>query len=661
MKKWKRVISLLSSVLMLASFAPQGLAEEETVAEPEVLFYRDYEEYTGGANVVNDGKQFGTMTWAFNNYGKSIPEQGFDGQGLKFKGSYGSESARIPESVKNGILYFTLLSEGSDDAKVGNFYFGQNRADMAFFGWRAGQFYYVGNKSWGSTGNLGMQGANTSYKIDIVINLDDQTRDVYINGLNIYSGTSMAVDPRSTVITLSPDNGMLIDDFAAVNYPAGTTPATFSVESAEADAKADKIRVMLKSDAYDSDGKNGEAMEAPYGITLVNENVSNSPYMIAEDSFTVDGMNVLSVERGLRSGEYVLEVDGDIKYGEEYTVHAKADLTDILGSTLNPLADGVTITAQDEFLAQMKDTADGVVVKFNEALYNFWDLKAGAEVKNLYNGKTGKVTLTKKTEDTVLVSGYDFEEGDEYTIILPENLRGISGNTIENNKATFNLGAGGYLKKLNLVDIQGEEHSLEDINPVALDEMEFTFTEDVEAEKYVQNIKITDSESNEEFTDYVAECSGNTATLKLNSILAGGKTYKISITGLRKDYEIALKTEEAAFKRLPVLYLDSEGKKIKSMGDINAGDTVTVRLDFVNATTTSQSFLASACLFSGQEMIGFGCEEVLMDSVADGGSGKFSKEFTFEVSKVTGDLKLKGYMWSMNDGKFAPLEPASVF
>ena len=109
------------------------------------------------------------------------------------------------------------------------------------------------------------------------------------------------------------------------------------------------------------------------------------------------------------------------------------------------------------------------------------------------------------------------------------------------------------------------------------------------------------------------------------------------------------------------MYLDSEGKKIKSMDDINAGDTVTVRLDFVNATEESQSFLASACLFSGQEMIGFGCEEVLMDSVADGGSGKFSKEFTFEVSKVTGDLKLKGYMWSMNDGMFAPLEPASVF
>lgn len=75
-KKIKRKPSLLTAVLMLGSFTPESLAEGETEqsagAEPEVLFYRDYEEYTGGTDIASNGKNHGTMNFAFNEFKKSV-------------------------------------------------------------------------------------------------------------------------------------------------------------------------------------------------------------------------------------------------------------------------------------------------------------------------------------------------------------------------------------------------------------------------------------------------------------------------------------------------------------------------------------------------------------------------------------------------------------
>lgn len=666
MKKLKRKLSLLTALLMLGSFAPQSLAETEAeqnmASEPEVLFYRDYEEYTGGIDIASNGKNHGTMNFLFNEYKKSVPADSFDGIGVKLVASHGSERGYLPDSVGNGILYMTLLSEGSDDPKVGEFYFGQNNADMAFFAWRAGQFTYNNNKAWGSDQpKTAMQGASTSYKIDVVMNLTDQTRDVYINGQLIYGNAKFAADLREGCMTLVAKNGCIIDDFAMVYFPEDVMPQTFSVTKAEADAKADVIRVFLKSDAVDSDGQDGNPIAAPYGITLPNEDAMNASYIVAEDSFNVLGMNVLEVERGLRAGEYVLTVDGDIKTGEEYTVIANSDLVGLMGETLNPLNNGATVTAGEAFSGEVKKTNGNNIIEFNDDVYNIWDYKKGATVKNLYTGETGTVTLSKNSSNSAMISGYDFVSGDEYVITLPDNLRGKGGNTIENNEIAFNLGVGGSLKKLNLVDILGEKHTLADINPVALDALEFNFTNDVEAEEFVSKIKITETATGEEFTDYVAECNDNVATLKLNTILAGGKTYTISITGLIHDYSITVKTEEESFRRLPVQFLDSEGNSLKSMEDVKVGDTVSVKLGFVNSTSETKDFLVSACLFSGQELTGFDFEEVSMDSVADGGTGKKTCEFDFTVEKITGDLKLKGYMWSESDGKFAPIEAVSTF
>lgn len=656
MKKLKKKLSLLTALLMLASFAPQGFAEEETpVAEPEVMIYRDFEDFEKGKQLGNSANDYGVMRILFDGTwtSKTEPVQGRTGKGIDANVNHVSDNFTMTDK-QSGKIYLTYTTESIKGLKPAYYTkIGTNtsKVDCTYFEWKHGEDFGMGSWTNAMNGTLPAELTGLDYyKIDVIIDLTAMRVKAYVNGVEVADRAISNQLPNSSTNMKIQDN-VIFDNLAMVYYADDTAPQTFSVVSGEADVKKDVLRVMLKSDAFDSDGakKGTEGIAADYGITLPGE--------LDTDAFLVQGMEVLEVRRGDRTGEYEISVDGDISPGQEYVVVANDSLTDVLGATLNPVNNGVAITAKNGMTAVVEEN----VIVFSEDVYSTWEYSSGATVKNLYTGERGTATLEKQGADSVMISGYEFEYGDEYEITLPEGIRGINGNTLENSKLIFNLGSGGYLKKLNLVDIQGEEHSLDDINPVALDEMEFTFTDDVEASKYVDAIVITDTESNEEFTDYVAECSGNTATLKLNSILAGGKTYKVSIEGLRKNYEIALKTEEAAFKRLPVLYLDSEGKKIKSMGDINAGDTVTVRLDFVNATTTSQSFLASACLFSGQEMIGFGCEEVLMDSVAEGGSGKFSKEFTFEVSKVTGDLKLKGYMWSMNDGMFAPLAPASVF
>lgn len=659
MKKLKRRLGLITSALILGGSMSAALAQ----SDPEVLLFRDYEDYGGGQYIGNYNNSYGTANWLFNNFKASTAVEGFDGIAAKFGKSDSSEKFYLPDTVENGTVYISFLQTGSDSS-VANFYFGQNSDDIVFFAWHPGQSYYTGNKAWGGTASTGMSGAGTSYKIDVVMTLNDEGcfRSAYINGLNIYENAKMTADLRTGYATMKTDPVSAIDDFSIVYYPEGTEPATFSVKSAEADEKNDQIRVILKSDAYDSDGKKGtEELSAPYGITLPNEDGMNSSYLISEDSFVVEGMNVLSVERGLKSGEYVLTVDGDIKNGMEYTVRARRDLVDIAGSKLNPLADGVTVTAGEPLEAKIKNVSGKAVVEFNDDIYNTWEYAKGASVKDLYTGKTGNVTLSKQSSNQVLISGYAFEEGNEYIITLPAKLRSKGGNTISNNEINFNLAKSGSLSSLRLVDIMGEKHILSDKNPVETDCFEFNFTDDITAENVLDNITITDSASGEELTDFITECEGNTALFKLNRILTGGTTYKISITGLEQEYSISVATENTGFKKLPARFLDADGNELKSMEGLKESDVVSVRLGFVNATAETEAFLASACLFSGQELTGFDFEEVSMAPTVSGGTGKHRSEFKFTVGKNTDSLKLKGYMWANEDGKFSPVEAAEAF
>ena len=94
----------------------------------------------------------------------------------------------------------------------------------------------------------------------------------------------------------------------------------------EADIANRSFSVFLKSDAEDSDGKNGSAIKAPYGISL--ETFDN-------DTFSVSGCTVESVKHGERSGEYIITVLEEISAGEHYEITVDRDASDILGAGIN--------------------------------------------------------------------------------------------------------------------------------------------------------------------------------------------------------------------------------------------------------------------------------------------------------------------------------------
>lgn len=243
--------------------------------------------------------------------------------------------------------------------------------------------------------------------------------------------------------------------------------------------------------------------------------------------------------------------------------------------------------------------------------------------------------------------------GDEYEITLPDAIRGKAGNTLHENTVMFNLGTANSLKKLSLVDIQGNKLDLAEINPVGLDSIELAFTEDVTAAN--ASVTITDSQ-NAVFEAYTVQNSGSTAVLKLDKILAADETYTVSISGLAKAYAITLKTDEAGLERLPVMFLDENDDVLES---ISAGDTVKVRLDFVNSTSEAKNFLASASMFEGFEMTGFGHKDITMQPTSNGGTGKHTEIFTFTAS--ADGVSLNGYMWSIDSGRFAPIESFESF
>ena len=366
MKNLKRVFSALLAMIFVLSAMPAVMAEgEETgsegsaVIEPEIMFYRDFEDYTGGniTNISADGKPYGTFGFVFDTtwgWSTTIAAEGVTGKGfVPNRTSFSSGSLcnkNFPEPVKSatdGKIYITFTSEDIPDVANNGNTAVAGTDGYRYFGFDHGNAYSL--SQYGSSG-ISTAIPETSlknYKIDVIFDLTQNTQATYINNVLISNKAwnSNISNPASSYINFWFENGVIIDNLAMLYYPENIINQNFSLTSAKVNDNG-TISVFLKSDAVDSDGKGSTTkskISAPYGIALPSVGATGEAYALAADTFSVEDLHVTSVTRGTAPGEYVIAVEEEIADNTVYTVSAKAGLTDILGATINSSANSIDV------------------------------------------------------------------------------------------------------------------------------------------------------------------------------------------------------------------------------------------------------------------------------------------------------------------------------
>lgn len=325
--------------------------EPEDDSEPEVMFYRDYEDYTGGNNAnteksldepFNKKGNYGTFKMSGDGSFLNTTEEvsTFDGKGVKFDifTSWNNGYSQLTDGggsltdIYDGTLYISY-DEISDGTNREDVYFTSGGADYAL-SWYPGVRWSPINRNWGSdcTKTEAMLGAGKNHKVEIIIDPDTGEVKRYVNGTYLNTVTIKKTGLKELIFRWA--DGNIIDNLTVVYYPEDVKPQTFSMHPGTVDAENNTISVCLKSNAVDSNGANGNEISAPYGI---------SPKTINETLFTVDGYNVSAVTKGDRSGEYIIKLAEGVTSDGVYTVTYNKDVRDLLGACIDENDKTVTL------------------------------------------------------------------------------------------------------------------------------------------------------------------------------------------------------------------------------------------------------------------------------------------------------------------------------
>lgn len=375
-------------------------------SQPEIMFYRDYEDYTGGNNIYSDtaglgnrNNTYGTLKFNFvsdRGWDTTTVEEGLTGKGFApartdfSKGSL--YQLTFPASVNtktDGKIYITFTSQDiANVANDGNTAVGAKDGHR-YFGFDHGTAYSLGSWSTSAVSDAIPETGAEFYKIDIVFDLEEGLQKTYINNVLVgnKAWNSNIANPAASYIDFWFENGVIIDNIAMLYYPENIVNQTFSLSTYKFNDDG-TISVFLKSDAVDSDGRGvstKSSVSAPYGTALPS--TSSTAYTLGADTFSVDGLTVKGVTRGTVPGEYVIEVEEKIAQNTAYTVTAKAGLTDILGATVNSDANSIEIIDVTEpeimFYRDFEDYEGGNPYNDSKDLkdYGTWGID-GSEMTN---------------------------------------------------------------------------------------------------------------------------------------------------------------------------------------------------------------------------------------------------------------------------------------
>lgn len=368
MLKLKKGLSFLTALAISASCFPMmAMAEGETTVEPEILFYRDYEDYKGGNHQWysdgigdysgNNSKFYGTWNWSIDDSAAkpSMAVDGFDGKAVKYHFSnanlsYSTNQGNFTD-ISDGKLYyaFDMWGDENDDNRAMNLKLvGETDKEIYVLCWYPGVRWCKGNVSWmtGETSTEFMNGVSKKTRVELVIDPKAGTVDKYFNGNFAQQATFTPQTITSATMYISA--GHTMDNFAVVHYPENYTDS-FSVTDAKVNMKDNSISVFLNSNAYDSNGAQvkGDAtfnypIAAPYGVTLASTDTSSFAVAKGDAPLTVTG-----VLKGEANGEYVVSISEPITTGT-YTVSLGDGLKDICANVVNPAENSTTIAVETE-------------------------------------------------------------------------------------------------------------------------------------------------------------------------------------------------------------------------------------------------------------------------------------------------------------------------
>ncbi len=365
---------------------PSDLSDSigRTLTQPNValnvetvrIFYRDYEDYTGGADIVNATGKYGTLagtvtgTWTSN----IKPVTGKNGGGVCFNDASitkasGAWKFRFDKEYTDGMLYVAFDIKATRTPKNNTLAAKETFIKLADntmndTDWTTGLHGFVGigdkktsnvsdntNHLYGAVKNSGWNANDTGYalneethKIEVLFDIKNAVYKYYVDGQFVkefttaYFGVSGCVIQMSNIIDY-------FDTFTIMHYPNGVVnDSNIIAVSAIDDADDKKIKVNFRDSAMG------------FGTVMPN---------FDKDKVTVKAkngspINVSGVTSGEKTGEYIIELETTPSNGE-YIIEFANDLTDTVGRTLVNLTDSSFLTA-----TVVKD-GNTAAVKYNSA------------------------------------------------------------------------------------------------------------------------------------------------------------------------------------------------------------------------------------------------------------------------------------------------------
>ena len=369
----KVFMCVICAVMVTVSALPIVGAQDAESSETGItkIFYRDYEDYTGGIgymSVKSDNGKYGTATLpdalggSFNIAAASA--QGINGKGVCFtKCTTATQNSAVNlnfnTEITSGQLYTAFDMTVNQNAtknfiiKTLNTSGGQN----GFFGisgeatdnYEKFQLFRAANSnSWNGNkiDNVVLESGKT-YKIEITANVspDGTTYNYYIDGV-LVGGSYVQNVTSFKGFTMEISNLLdYFDTFTIMHYPNGVVNDSNIIAVSAIDNTDDKkIKVNFRDSAMG------------FGTVMPN---------FDKDKVTVKAknglpINVSGVTSGEKTGEYIIELETTPSNGE-YLIEFANDLTDTVGRTLVNLTDSSFLTA-----TVVKD-GNTAAVKYNSA------------------------------------------------------------------------------------------------------------------------------------------------------------------------------------------------------------------------------------------------------------------------------------------------------
>lgn len=658
MKKLKKALSLVLALTLTASVLPLTIASAEDVVYPNVLLYRDYEDYTGGSDILNTSDcKYGSLPFVATPSNKftAVMQNGADGKAVKITNINGVRewhvSPAFSSPISEGKFYITYNIQKPADSDIpdnsqhifntmlykGSYYFNQVKIGV---GKSTVDYDTTGKDAVYRTGYYGLIRDENVHKVEIIFDLgetDDSVRGyVYIDGEQkdmIQQDTSTYIDKfRFTFTRLAQ-----FDNVALIHYPNDATN-TFSMKESKYDSTNDAILVSFKSDTT---AKNG--YKAPYTVTL-----SNPTDIEVKDS--EDNEVTVSEVTRTASGEYSIKLEGGTKPGEVYKISGDS-LTDLVGATLKEPAycvipGGLDIIAFDEEYQQDDYAFDTLS---SGKLYFAYDIKRTEE------GKTERVeTVYDLTEQNTL-SGVSIEETDyveikNVTVIhYPENVSSTFSMLGETEANAIKASARDN-KLVVKFKSNASENSLVENQIVKKEAKHPVMLASAEPDDFVV------TKDGTELTDGILSVEAGSVSgeyvITLKDDIKEGSTYTLTLKGEGVKDASGLLSFKASTAEIKV-----PEAKITSIADKTVeGDKVKVSVKYTyEGIREISGFLSSIAVYDGNKMIGFDYKPGAGLTIE---SDNTTCEYEFAKSEVNGK-EIKAFAWKAL-GSRVPLGEAVI-